>query len=200
NQGQPPHMAWPFPVFGQSEQVLGVTAAVLLTFCDLGYRHNRHQVRLRYLIERLGPDQMLLELEQRLGYELERFPQAPPAPAPDEDFVGWFKQKQEDHWAVGVCVPIGRLTWDQFEGLALIARQYGDSPLRTTYNQNLVLPGITSAARQAVGYTLARHGLTFEPDSVTRHMVACTGKQFCNIAVTETKGYAYQLIEALRRR
>src|SRR5262249_48022816 len=92
------------------------------------------------------------------------------------------------------------ITWDQFEGLAVIARQYGDGTLRTTYNQNLVLPGIASAARQAVGYALARHGLTFEPDAVTRHMVACTGKQFCNIAVTETKGYAYQLIEALRRR
>jgi nitrite reductase (NADH) large subunit len=99
-----------------------------------------------------------------------------------------------------VCVPVGRLTWDQCEGLAVIARQYGDGTLRTTYNQNLVLPGIASAARQAVGYALARYGLTFEPDAVTRHMVACTGKQFCNLAVTETKGYAYQLIEALRRR
>jgi ferredoxin-nitrite reductase len=200
NQGQSPHLAWHIPVFVPPEQVLGVTTAVLRTFNDLGYRHNRNEVRLRYLIERLGPDRVLLEIEQRLGYELERFPQAPPKPARDEDFVGWFKQRQEDLWAVGVCVPIGRLTWDQFEGLALIARQYGDGTLRTTYDQNLVLPGIASAARQAVGYALARHGLTFEPDSVTRNMVACTGKQFCNIAVTETKGYAYQLIEALRRR
>jgi nitrite reductase (NADH) large subunit len=99
-----------------------------------------------------------------------------------------------------VCVPVGRLTWDQLEGLAVLARQYGDGALRTTTNQNLLLPGIPSAARQAVGYALARHGLTFEPDAVTRHMVACTGKQFCNLAVTETKGYAYQLIETLRRR
>jgi precorrin-3B synthase len=200
NQGQSPHLAWHIPVFVPPEQVLGVTTAVLRTFCDLGYRHNRNEVRLRYLIERLGPDRMLLEIEQRLGYELERFPQAPPRPARDENFVGWVKQRQDDLWAVGVCVPIGRLTWDQFEGLAVIARQYGDGTLRTTYDQNLVLPGIASAARQAVGYALARHGLTFEPDSVTRHMVACTGKQFCNIAVTETKGYAYQLVEALRRR
>jgi ferredoxin-nitrite reductase len=200
NQGQAPHLAWHIPVCVRPEQVLGVTAATLRTFRDLGQRHNRNQVRFRYLIERLGPDQVLLEIEQRLGYELERFPQAPPRPARDEDFIGWFKQKQEDLWAVGVCVPVGRLTWDQFEGLAVMARQYGDGTLRTTSNQNLVLPGIASAARQAVGYALARHGLTFEPDAVTRHMVACTGKQFCNLAVTETKGYAYQLIEALRRR
>src|SRR5262249_25442131 len=49
-------------------------------------------------------------------------------------------------------------------------------------------------------YALARHELTFEPDPVTRNLVSCTGKQFCNIAVTETKGYAYQIIEELRRR
>ncbi|HEY7491248.1 MAG TPA: precorrin-3B synthase [Candidatus Tectomicrobia bacterium] len=200
NQGQAPHLAWHIPVFVRPEQVLGVTAATLRTFRDLGHRHNRNQVRFRYLIERLGSDQTLLEIEQRLGYELERFPQAPPRPGREEDFIGWFKQKQADLWAVGVCVPVGRLTWDQLEGLAVMARQYGDGTLRTTYNQNLVLPGIPSSARQAVGYTLARYGLTFEPDALTRHMVACTGKQFCNLAVTETKGYAYQLIEALRRR
>ena len=51
-----------------------------------------------------------------------------------------------------------------------------------------------------MAYAIARYGLSFEPDTVSRNMVACTGKQFCNIAVTETKGYAYQLIETLRRR
>jgi hypothetical protein len=72
--------------------------------------------------------------------------------------------------------------------------------LRTTYDQNLVLPGIPGTARQVVGYALAPYGLTCELDSVLRQMVACMGKQFCNLAITETKGYAYQLIEALRRR
>src|SRR5205814_4510826 len=109
-------------------------------------------------------------------------------------------KRQDDLWAVGVCVPIGRLTWDQLEGLAAIAEQYGEGTLRTTYDQNLVIPGIASADREMVGYAIARHGLTFEPDQVMRNVVACTGKQFCNIAVTETKGYAYQLIETLRRR
>jgi sulfite reductase beta subunit-like hemoprotein len=51
-----------------------------------------------------------------------------------------------------------------------------------------------------VGYALTRYGLTSEPDPVSGQMVACTGKQFCNLAVTETKGHAYRLIEALRRR
>ncbi|MCI0349528.1 MAG: FAD-dependent oxidoreductase, partial [Acidobacteriales bacterium] len=170
------------------------------TFRELGYRHNRHQVRFHFLIERLGSDQVLLEIEERLSYSLQRFPKFPPKPSAEENFIGWFPQKQQGLWAVGICVPVGRLTWDQFEGLAVIAQQYGWGTLRTTYDQNLIIPGVPAAQRQAVGYAIARYGLTFEPDTVTRNMVACTGKQFCNLAVTETKGYAYQLIETLRHR
>jgi ferredoxin-nitrite reductase len=199
-QGQSPNLAWHIPVFIRPEQIVETTAAIVRVFRELGYRHNRHQVRFRYLIERLGPDQVLVEIERRLGYKLEVFPKPAPKPSGEENFVGWFKQKQLDLWAVGICVPVGRLTWDQLEGLAIIAQQHGWGTLRTTYDQNLVIPGIPSAARQTVGYAIARHGLTFEPDPITRSMVACTGKQFCNIAVTETKGYAYQLIESLRRR
>jgi ferredoxin-nitrite reductase len=200
NQGQSPKLSWHIPVFVRPEQVLGVTAAVIRAFRELGYRHNRHQVRMRYLIDRIGPDGMLLEIERRLGYELERFPKLVEKPNEEESFVGWFPQKQEGRWAVGVCVPLGRLTADEMDGLAVIAQRYGDGGLRTTYDQNLILTGIPESARQEVGFEIARYGLTFEPDPVSRNMVACTGKQFCNIAVTETKGYAYRLIEELRRR
>ncbi len=199
-QGQGPKLATLMSVFVLPEQVLDVTAAVLRIFRELGYRHNRHQVRLRFLIERLGAEEMLAQIEKRLGYALERCAKPLPAPRQEENFLGWFKQKQHDLWAVGVCVPVGRLTWDQLEGLAVIAQQYGWGTLRTTYDQNLVLPGIPSAAKASVGYAIAKHGLTFEADSVSRQVVACTGRQFCNLAVTETKGYAYQLMEELRRR
>jgi len=217
-QGQSPKLAWHLPVWVAPEEVLEVTTAILRTFRELGYRHNRHQVRFRYLIERIGVEQLLLEIEKRLGRALDRLALSaaegsgaeglalsavegsPPKPGAQDDFIGWFKQKQDDRWAVGVCVPIGRLTWDQLEGMAAIAEQFGDGTLRTTYDQNLVIPGIASADREAVRYAIVRHGLTFEPDQVMRNVVACTGKQFCNIAVTETKGYAYQLIETLRRR
>jgi precorrin-3B synthase len=200
NQGQAPKLSWHIPVFVRPEQVLGVTSAVLRTFREMGSRHNRHQVRLRYLVERIGPDGVLLEIEKRLGYELERFPREVAKPTQEESFIGWFRQKQDDLWALGISVPVGRLTAEELEGLSLVARQHGNGTLRTTYDQNLVLPGITTAARDEAAYAVARYGLTFEPDPATRNMVACTGKQFCNLAVTETKGYAYQLIEEMRRR
>jgi ferredoxin-nitrite reductase len=199
-QGQNPHIAWHLPVLVTPEQVAPFTAALLRAFRELGHRHNRTEVRLRYLIERLGIDGVRREIESRFGAPLPDSPAAPPPARREESPIGWFRQKQAGLWALGICVPVGRLAWDEFEGLALVARDYGGGRVRTTVNQNLIITGIPEAARYSVTHAIARYGLTFEPDTVTKNVVSCTGKQFCNIAVTETKGYAYRLIEELRRR
>jgi ferredoxin-nitrite reductase len=200
NQGQSPKLAWRMPVLVPPDRVVEVTAATLRVFREMGFRHNRHQVRFRYLIERIGPDQVLSEIEKRLEFALPRFAPPPARPMKDDRFVGWFPQKQENLWMVGVCVPLGRLVWDQLEGLADVAEGFGEGTIRTTYDQNLVIPGIPCERREPAAYAVAKTGFAFEPDTVTRNVVACTGKQFCNLAVTETKGYGYRLIEELRRR
>ncbi|HWP34357.1 MAG TPA: precorrin-3B synthase, partial [Thermodesulfobacteriota bacterium] len=200
-QGQNPRLAWPLPVFVRPEQVVEVTYRILQIFRELGDRTaKRTQTRFRYLVERLGPDGVLAELERRLGAPLARHPEPPPPPGEAQSFVGWFRQKQPGRFAVGVAVPMGRLTWAQMEGLAVLARRYGDGTLRTATDQNLLLPNVPGEARERLGHELAALGLAFEADSLTRHTVACTGKQFCNLAVTETKGHAFRLVEELRRR
>lgn len=200
-QGQNPRLGWHVPVFVYPEQIVDVTYRILQVFREHGSRSaKRTQVRFRYLIEQIGPDAVLTGVERRLGGSLTRFPDPPPPPQKHESFVGWFPEKNPDRWTVGVAVPLGRLTWRQMEGLAVLARRYGDSTLRTATDQNLLLPNVPTAAREALGHDLAALGLAFEADSLTRNTVACTGKQFCSLAVTETKGYAFQLIEELRRR
>jgi ferredoxin-nitrite reductase len=200
-QGQNPHLGWPLPVFVRPEQVVDVTDRILQVFRELGDRTARRtQTRFRYLIEKIGPDGVLAEVERRLGFTLTRFPEPPPAPEAAESFVGWFRQKEPGRWAVGVAVPVGRLTWQQLEGLAIMVRKYGNGTLRTATDQNLLIPNVSGADRDAFGQDLAALGLAFEADSLLRNTVACTGKQFCSLAVTETKGYAFQLLEELRRR
>jgi sulfite reductase beta subunit-like hemoprotein len=200
-QGQTPHLGWHLPVFATPEQVRDVTLAILRVFREMGSRTSRrNQVRFRYLIESIGPERVLSEIENRLGYQLLRYPERPPASHQPESFIGWFLQKQPGRWAVGVAVPMGRLTWKQLEGLAVLARKYGNGTLRTTTDQNLLLPGIRGVEKEAFGNDLAALGLTFEADLFTRQTVACTGKQFCSLALTETKGNAFQLLEELRRR
>jgi precorrin-3B synthase len=200
-QGQNPHRGWHVPVWVPPEDIVDVTYRILQVFREMGSRSaKRTQVRFRYLIERIGPDGVLVEVERRLGTTLVRFPEPPPPPRASESFVGWIPQIQTGRWTVGIAIPVGRLTWRQMEGLAIVARKHGDGTLRTAIDQNLLVPNVAGSARAALGHDLAALGLGFEADSLSRSTIACTGKQFCSLAVTETKGYAFQLVEELRRR
>lgn len=199
-QGQTPTLAWPAPVLVLPEQVVPVTAAILRAFKALGWRNNRHQVRMHFLMERIGNEAFLEAVEKELGYKLERTDSPIPPAEREEVFVGWQAQKQPGLWALGVCVPVGRLTWQQAQGLAELAERFGGGSIRTTLDQNLIVPHIPTAKKAEAEHALAALGLSHESDSITRQVVSCTGKQFCNLAIGETKGYAFQLIEELRRR
>jgi ferredoxin-nitrite reductase len=200
-QGPSPHVGWHLPVFVRPDEVCDVTLAILRLFRERGSRTDRRNlVRFRYLVERLGVGGILAEIELRIGRGLQRLVEAPPGPQQLESFIGWFLQRQPNRWAVGISVPMGRLTWRQFEGVALLARDLGDGTIRTSPDQNLVLPGISGEARSPLGFSLASLGLTFEADSLARQIVACTGKQFCGFALTEAKGYGLRMLEDLRRR
>src|SRR5262249_37591397 len=76
----------------------------------------------------------------------------------------------------------------------------GDGSLRTAYDQGVVIPNIPTAGRSAAVRGLNRIGLEHEADTIARNVIACTGRQFCNIAVSETKGHAFGLMETLRAR
>src|SRR5262249_17485458 len=78
------------------------------------------------------------------------------------------------------------------------ADRYGNGTLRTAYDQGMVVPNIPASDRAGAVRLLNRVGLEHEADSITRNIIACTGRQFCNIAVSETKGHAFGLMDALR--
>ena len=199
-QGQNPHLAWHLPVLVHPDQVVAVTAALLDLFRARGSREKRHQARLRYLVERIGID----AVEAWVG---ERVPLRPwpdlPAPKPaarNDDLVGWFPQAQPDLWTMGLCVPLGRLSWRQLEALAVLAKRWGDGQLRTTHEQGLAVINIPGGFRDAAATDAAAVGLSLHADTLARNTVACTGTQFCNIAVTETKGAMFRLVDTLRQR
>ena len=199
-QGQNPHLAWHLPALVHPDQVVAVTAALLDLFRAQGSREKRHQARLRYLVERIGID----AVEAWVG---ERVPLRPwpdlPAPTPaarNDDLVGWFPQAQPDRWTLGLCVPLGRLSWRQLEALAVLANRWGDGQLRTTHEQGLAVIDIPGGFRDAAATDAAAVGLSMHADTLARNTVACTGTQFCNIAVTETKGAMFRLVDTLRQR
>jgi ferredoxin-nitrite reductase len=199
-QGQNPRLAWKLPVWVDEDEAPEVLRQALLVFRAEGSREKRDRSRLRYLIESVGPDGFRARVEDRLGYQLENNPSAVPHGDQSEDFLGWFAQKQPGLWSLGVSVPLGRMTHEQLDGLAGVAEEYGDGTLRTAYDQGIVVPNIRASQKAEAVQALNGAGLEHEADTLTRNIIACTGRQFCNIAVSETKGHAFALIERLRER
>lgn len=199
-QGQNPHLAWFLPVQLEAEQIVPFTQAVLDFFSLHGPRQDRNAARFRFLVERVGIDGVLDWLKQRLGFELEPCSQPPEPATVHDDFIGWFAQSVPGLWAMGLNAPLGRLGWQQLEGLAVLSRKWGDGQLRTTYEQGIAVINIRQTFKDAAATDAAALGLSVYADALDRNCVACTGAQFCNIAVTETKGHMLRLMEQLRRR
>ena len=199
-QGQNPHLAWHLPVHVAPEEVVDVTRAILDLFRAKGSREKRNAARLRYLVEEIGVGGVLEWLETHLLFRLTPCVSEPMPASGEDDLIGWFRQSDPRKWTMGLCVPLGRLTWKQLEGLALLSKKWGDGQLRTTHEQGLAVINIPGGFKDAAATAAAALGLSIHADPLERNTVACTGSQFCNIAVTETKGHAFRLIERLRKK
>ena len=199
-QGQNPHLAWHLPVLVEPKQVVDVTRAVLDLFRAKGSREKRNTARLRFLIEEIGVAGVLDWLEEHLPFRLRPCVAEPVPASSEEELIGWFRQQDPKKWTMGLCVPLGRLTHRQMEGLALLSRKWGDGQLRTTHDQGIAVANIPTGFKDAAATDAAALGLSVHADPLDRNTVACTGSQFCNIAVTETKGHMFQLVERLRKK
>lgn len=198
-----PMLAQALPVRVGWEQVVPVVAAVARLFREQeGLRQNRAYARLKFLFLKQGwtPERFVYELESRLGYELER---GEPDPAPRggfRDHIGIHAQKQAGRYWVGASVLRGRLTADQLEIVAEAAERHGGGEVRATAMQNLLLPHVPENGVPAVQAALERAGMAVEGSAFRRGTLSCTGKEFCKLAVTETKQFASELIVELERR
>ena len=203
-QGQSPQLGRLLPVVVPPESVAPFTGAILDLFHEQGSREKRDSARFHYLIEKIGTAGVLEEVESRLAIQFERCDAEFSAPIGYDDLVGWMPQKSNrfsaEHWALGLRPALGRMSWTQLEGVGLAAERFGTGRLRTTPEQGLVILDVESNDRDAMATVLARWNLSVYVDSRVRSVMACTGKQFCNIAVTETKAHALQLIDQLRQR
>jgi sulfite reductase (ferredoxin) len=123
--------------------------------------------------------------------------------APDDvyrDHVGVHPQKQDGYVYAGVAVLRGRLTVEQMRAAADLADRYGSGELRTTTMQNLVILNVRRENAEALVRELAAVGLRVDASPFWRGTVACTGTEFCKLALTETKGFSRWLVEELETR
>jgi sulfite reductase (ferredoxin) len=186
--------------FVRPGQVPEVWAGVTGLFRDYGYRRLRHRARIKFLVADWGPEKFREVLEKEyLGYALPDGPAPEPPPQGIRDHVGVHRQR-DGRCYVGFAPTAGRLSADLLDVIADLAARYGSGRVRTTTEQKMVILDVPQEHTQALVAELDKAGLPATPSTFRRHTMACTGIEFCKLAIVETKARAADLIAELERR
>ncbi|HET9968842.1 MAG TPA: nitrite/sulfite reductase [Streptosporangiaceae bacterium] len=181
-------------------QVAEVWAGVTGVFRDYGYRRLRHRARIKFLVADWGPEKFREVLEKEyLGYALPDGP-APGAPRDGiRDHVGVHAQRDGNCY-VGFAPTVGRVSADTLDVIADLAERYGSGRVSTTTEQKMVILDVPPERAGDLVAELEAAGLPARPSAFRRHTMACTGIEFCKLAIVETKARAADLISELERR
>ncbi|MBW4573927.1 MAG: ferredoxin--nitrite reductase [Aphanothece sp. CMT-3BRIN-NPC111] len=189
--------AIPLNAWVPPQDVVDLSQALLEVYRDNGLRSNRLKARLMWLIDEWGMEKFRAEVEKQLGRPLQ------PAAEKDEidweklDHIGVYPQKQPGLNYVGLHIPVGRLYAQDMFDIARLAEVYGSGEIRLTVEQNAIIPNVPDSRLEAFLVEPLLQHFSINPDSLARSLVSCTGAQFCNFALIETKNRALSLIEEL---
>jgi sulfite reductase beta subunit-like hemoprotein len=203
--------------FAPAEDVIAICEAVVRVFNRTGDRQHRHRARLKFVIDKLGPEEFLRQYvaeRESVGprpVSLEPVPTRRPVPPPRrraprpgfDPFVRSNVRAQRDPGQVAVTVrlPLGDLTVAQFRALAEIAEEFsGEREARTTVEQNVVLRFVPRTHLSSLHSALAEAGLARPGSLSISDVVSCPGAYSCRLAVTQSRGMADALTTALADR
>jgi sulfite reductase (ferredoxin) len=198
-----PHLAVRLDAFLTPEQAPLAARAVTEIFRDqMVLRESRDRARLKYLFMREGwtAERFLAEVQARVPFTLD--PGVPDSPPDDvlRDHVGIHPQRQPGLAYVGASVLRGRMTGEQLEAVAELAERFGSGRLRTTVGQNFIIVDVPYAKTGELARELGQIGVRVEGSTFWRGAIACTGTEFCKLAISETKGFTRWLVEELEDR
>ena len=198
-----PHLAVRLNAFLLPEQAVPAARAVAQIFRDQNVlRESRERARLKYLFMREGwsAEQFLTELQSRVDFTIQPQGEEEIPSGVLRDHVGIHPQRQQGLAYVGASVLRGRLSGEQLEAAAELSERYGNGQLRTTVSQNLIFINVPTQKAGELAHELGQIGLFVEATNFWRGTVACTGTEFCKLAITETKGFARWLVGELEER
>ncbi|MEV0994994.1 nitrite/sulfite reductase [Nonomuraea sp. NPDC050202] len=187
-------------VFVSPEKAADVHEGVVGIFRDYGYRRLRHRARIKFLVSDWGPEKFrdILETE----YLKEKLPDGPAPEQPRSnrrDHVGVFPQK-DGNFYVGFAPKVGRVDGDKLHLIADIAERHGSDRVRTTVEQKMVILDVAPDRVDSIVAELEANDLQVKPSTFRRQTMACTGIEYCKLAIVETKATAMDLIDELERR
>jgi sulfite reductase (ferredoxin) len=184
-----PMFAQRLGAFVRPDEVTEVWAGVTSVFRDYGYRRQRNKARLKFLMADWGPAKYREVLEKEyLGRALPDSPPPPQSPA-HRDHTGVARQ-QDGLLAVGATTKSGRTSGTALHELAGLAERHGKGRVALTAQQGVVVLDVEPAASETLIEELELIGLTVRPSAFHRGTIACTGIEFCKLALVETKARA----------
>jgi sulfite reductase (ferredoxin) len=186
-------------VFVTPDRVAEVWHGVTQIFRDYGYRRLRNKARLKFLLADWGVEKFREVLETE--YLDSPLPDGPAAPKPTSigDHVGIHAQK-DGRFFVGAAPLVGRVSGSTLTALANLAEAHGSQRIRTTPHQKLLVLDIEESRIESLVKGLDEIGLSARPSLFRRGTIACTGIEFCKLAIVETKVNAAKAIEQLEER
>ncbi len=189
-------LATPLDLFVTQEEATPVAAEIVRIFRDHGPRDARNKCRISFLMDEWGAEKFRAQLEERLGRTFHRAGTDLRKPT-HSDHVGIYRQKQAGLNYVGVKVPTGRATSGQLLQLADLAEKYGNGEIRLTIDQNVIIPNVPEDKVGAIAQEPLLQTFSYAPSEIMRGLVACTGREFCGLALIETKEMALKITRGL---
>ncbi|MFG3154768.1 sulfite reductase SirA [Streptomyces sp. NPDC048219] len=182
------------------EDVPDVYEGVISIFRDYGYRRLRNRARLKFLVADWGAEKFRQVLEEEY---LQRKLTDGPAPAEPasrwRDHVGVHRQK-DGRFYVGFAPRVGRVDGTTLTKVADLAEAHGSGRVRTTVEQKMIILDVEEGQVDSLVESLEALDLSARPSSFRRGTMACTGIEFCKLAIVETKARGASLIDELERR
>ena len=194
-----PMLAQKLGVWVSLDDVPDVWEGVASIFRDYGYRRLRSRARLKFLVADWGVEKFREVLEKEyLDRALVDNP-SPASPETQRDHVGVHEQK-DGRFYVGLAPVVGRVSGTILSGLADLIEEYGARGARLTAHQKIVVLGLEADRVSGFLDAVEAVGLTGRPSNWRRNTMACTGIEFCKLAIVDTKDRAKALIAELERR
>ncbi|MTD12867.1 nitrite/sulfite reductase [Nakamurella sp. YIM 132087] len=194
-----PMLAQRLGIFATLDEIPEIWAGVVSIFRDYGYRRLRNRARLKFLVADWGIEKFREVLETQYLKRTLTDGDAPPVWEGARDHVGVHLQ-QDGNFYVGINPTVGRVSGTILTQIADLAEAHGSGRIRTTTDQGLVILDVAPEQVDSLVAGLAAIGLSVTPSTFRRNMMACTGLEFCKLAIVETKARGIALVDELERR
>lgn len=206
--GAQPMLAYLVEEFLPEDQLIPYIETVIRVFDRYGERNNRNKARLKYLIQKIGLDEVLrLTKEERIANKVKTYPinrnviDTPFIPEATEypeveitnplRYEQWlatnvFEQKQKGFYGVYIKVTVGDISTDTARKLVEAIRPLVADELRVTQNQGLLLKYVRKEALPLLYTRLTELNLSAPGFDTTADVTTCPGTDTCNLGISNS--------------